>query len=458
MFSTSVGVSLLSLIAFSNALVPRQAYSTYIPPILTPRIDACPSVPPVVVSPQVMQYHVYVSTYVTAPTVIDLGDNANLTINNVPSNVETVVVASYTTYVTLSSLSSSSNPFPTTALATPAYTNGAVAAALSSLGQELTSLGSNPTAVSSLLSLFGQEISSVGTNPAAKASILSSFEQDIGALGANPTAASAILSEFAQDLNTIGANPSAAVSLLSSLEQGLATQTPNPSAAAAVSSLIGQLSSAIASGVPGAPSLPSSPILSGGVIPSGLSSGAPSVIPVSSLSTSNTASSVVTSSGQVTTSATSTTIGASSSTSFLLAVAATNLVKRQSPPQDFFILPNGTLQEGCGEDVRLTINAQGQLSSRLGTYSTTQDATSQIFVPHTPIDSVTTTFSFANGYLQWFNDNFTDGQALFCNTGTQLFATFDGVYPDNCTPVNLTNVPSSGMSALKIEISQVFIR
>jgi hypothetical protein len=64
------------------------------------------------------------------------------------------------------------------------------------------------------------------------------------------------------------------------------------------------------------------------------------------------------------------------------------------------------------------------------------------------VGTITTTFAIdGNNFLTWQNLNFTNGEAYFCEQGTQINALFDGLqsqgYPPDCEIVSLIAIPGN---------------
>jgi hypothetical protein len=66
------------------------------------------------------------------------------------------------------------------------------------------------------------------------------------------------------------------------------------------------------------------------------------------------------------------------------------------------------------------------------------------FTPTDPPGSIDRTFSLEEGVLHWRNERFAGGEALFCNLNGYVTGVFNGVYPDGCSPIRLTQVSTQG--------------
>ena len=121
-------------------------------------------------------------------------------------------------------------------------------------------------------------------------------------------------------------------------------------------------------------------------------------------------------------------------------------VKRQAQPTDdssSFIRFNALIEVGCGRQAIFEL-IDGRLFSQ-GELLSVPDSRFGNFTPIEPPGPIDRTFSLEQGVLRWRNTLFSGGEALFCNLGGYVNAVFNGVYPDQCSPIRLAQVPTQGM-------------
>lgn len=126
-------------------------------------------------------------------------------------------------------------------------------------------------------------------------------------------------------------------------------------------------------------------------------------------------------------------------------------VKRQaeqtnSPLQNataFFRL-DGFIVFGCGQEATFVLDEQRLTAD--GRLFSAPEMPFDEFTPIEPPGPIDRAFSLENGILRWRNQAFLGGQALFCNLNGFVTVIFNGVYPDNCPPIRLAEVPLDGKS------------
>jgi hypothetical protein len=95
---------------------------------------------------------------------------------------------------------------------------------------------------------------------------------------------------------------------------------------------------------------------------------------------------------------------------------------------------------GCGRQATFVLS-DGRLTSQ-GDLLSVPDGQFGPFTPIEPAGPIDRTFSLEEGVLHWRNQAFTGGEALFCNLGGFVTAVFNGIYPDQCSPIRLAQVPT----------------
>lgn len=438
--------------------VNRQSSPSFAVRIPSPdESEVCPSGTPVFVSPQAVLHPLYISTHVIAPTVIDLSGYAPITIGSVPLDLVTLITGLSTSYITVKP-----GGLPTgTGGLKPSASQYAQAQLLASVLSEIEA----PGATVSVAGLSNSEARQVLTD------LLRQISVDGIVPGRESDDVSSLLSLLTQSVSGGSAAPSLISSLLADLGAPILTsttsQTSNPESFSNLSP------------TPGA------------ILTSNTASTLPATVPSTITSTS---------------AASPASLLAQTSTTFFVAAQGTGAARmkerRQAggspppgpppgsppgpppgpppsgappplpsgvppgppppgvPPPDgpgpltdnpsmiSFVQPNGSLVQGCGKQLMLTIR-DGQLFSELGVYSVSENVSSQVFIAHPPpVQAISTMFSFDSGSLTWSNDNFTGGSALFCDYNGMIIATFDGLYPEGCTAIGLTNVDVSSGSLI----------
>lgn len=121
-------------------------------------------------------------------------------------------------------------------------------------------------------------------------------------------------------------------------------------------------------------------------------------------------------------------------------------VKRQALPSDSpfsFVRFDAFIEVGCGRQATFVL-IDGRIFSQ-GEVLSVPDAQSGNFTPFEPPGPIDRTFSLEEGVLHWRNPIFFGGEALFCNLGGYVTVVFNGVYPNQCSPIRLAQVPTPGM-------------
>ncbi|KAI1620798.1 hypothetical protein EDD37DRAFT_133238 [Exophiala viscosa] len=121
---------------------------------------------------------------------------------------------------------------------------------------------------------------------------------------------------------------------------------------------------------------------------------------------------------------------------------------------DEYVADDGTLTANASLAVAFTIDSSGQLMGGGGYISTSGSATTQKFAVNATLGSISTLFSIVNdnahgrrdasssgGTLQWQNETFGGGQAIFCMYGSIVQVSFNGQAPAGCEEVTLDAVP-----------------
>ena len=105
---------------------------------------------------------------------------------------------------------------------------------------------------------------------------------------------------------------------------------------------------------------------------------------------------------------------------------------------------NGTVTTSCSSASTYTLN-NGQLYEQTGgttlEFSAARDIGYEYFVPNASPASVTTTFSLGEGgSLQWINDDFFNGNALFCalSDGSIIAVFMQNAEPSGCDFIDIT--------------------
>lgn len=120
--ATSGAVHSFTAQSFFSGPVTFKMHSTQLRTFFLPLLaswvaaDFCPDV--VTVAPTVAEFPIYISTFVAADTVINVNGNANITINNGPTNFITTLVGTSTIFDTVTTT--------TTETVTSTPTNGPV--------------------------------------------------------------------------------------------------------------------------------------------------------------------------------------------------------------------------------------------------------------------------------------------------------------------------------------------